>query len=98
MTVDQNAWPEAKDYFMIFARGADDHKGRRFLYNGEEVRTSDDGEKLYIGRAGTSGIEFIMQQGTPDVWAYYPVDGSIEWKADDIYSFVKGWMAGDIKV
>jgi hypothetical protein len=99
MTVDPKSWPEAKSYFRFYSEGRHDRFAKVvFIYNADEVRESKDGEKLYVGRAGADGIEFVYRKGFSDIWAYYPIDGDLEWKADNIESFEQAWRAGSIKV
>ena len=99
MTVAPEKWPEAADYFRFYAEGRQDRLAKvAYIYNLEEARESKDGEKLYIGRAGTDGIEFVYRRGSSDIWAYYPIDGDLEWKAEDIESFERAWKKGSIKV
>lgn len=99
MTIDTAHWPEASDYFKQFSDGRFDRiKDLGFIYSKQEVRESQDGETLYIGRAGTGGIEFVYRRGSPAIWAYYPIDGDFEVKADDILSFEEDWRSGQIKV
>ena len=99
MTVDAHSWPEAESYFRFYAEGRRDHFARNvFIYNVDEVRESRDGQRLYFGRAGTDGIEFVYRRGSPEIWAYYPIEGDHDLKATDIENFEQAWKAGAIKV
>ncbi|MEQ9041686.1 MAG: hypothetical protein RIE24_25450 [Silicimonas sp.] len=99
MTVNPETWPEAINYFRFFSEGRHDNFAKVvFIYRADEARASKDGEKLYIGRAGTDGIEFVYRRGSGDIWAYYPIDGDLEWKAESIETFEQAWRAGSIKV
>ncbi|WP_413718985.1 hypothetical protein [Silicimonas sp. MF1-12-2] len=99
MTVAPDTWPEATDYFRFYSEGRHDRLAKvAFIYSSEEVRESKDGEKLYIGRAGADGIEFVYRRGSPDIWAYYPIDGDLEWKAENIEGLERAWKTGALKV
>lgn len=92
-------WPEAADYFKHFAKGRR-HEDREFgiIYGTDEARVSSDGARLYVGRAGVAGIEYVYRRGSPEIWAYYPVDADYTLKADDILSFEELWKNGQITV
>lgn len=99
MTVDPAKWPEAETYFRYFSEGRyDNHAQLGYIYSREGARESDDGERLYIGRPGVDGIEFLYRKGSPSIWAYYPIEGDYEWKADDIETFERAWRSGSITV
>lgn len=99
MTIDPNNWPEARAFFETFEGVEKPEKnGKKFLYGAEETRESDDGSKLYIGRAGVDGIEFVYLKDTPGIWAWYPLDGELTQMADTIDAFVTDWASGAIKV
>ncbi len=99
MTVDPASWPEAASYFRFYSEGRRDHVAKVvYIYNGEEVRQSRDGERLYVGRAGADGIEFVYRRGSSEIWAYYPIEGDLDLKADNIETFEQAWKAGSIKV
>lgn len=99
MAINLDSWPEAKDYFRFFSEGRHDCEAKvAFIYRLEDVRESEDGEKLYIGRAGSDGIEFVYRRGMPDIWAYYPIEGDLEQKADSIEDFERAWKAGTLRV
>ena len=99
MNVDPSAWPEAAVYFRFFSEGRRDQSvGSAYIYRAEDARQSSDNERLYIGRAGVDGVEFVYRRGSPGIWAYYPLEGDTEWKADDIDSFEQAWRAGSINV
>lgn len=99
MTVDAKTWPEAETYFRFYAEGRQDHFAKvAYIYKADEVRESRDGQRLYIGRAGAEGIEFVFRKGSSEIWAYYPIDGDLDWKAENIESLEQGWKAGSIKV
>ena len=97
MTVDPSKWPEAETYFRFYAEGRYDNFNQiGYIYSRDGIRESDDGGRLYIGRPGVDGIEFLYRRGSPSIWAYYPIDGEFVWKADDIESFEQAWKAGSI--
>ena len=99
MTVDAQSWPEATSYFRFYAEGRQDHFAKvAYIYRADEIRESKEGEKLYIGRAGADGIEYVFRRGSPDIWAYYAIEGDLEWKAESIESFEQAWRSGSIKV
>ena len=99
MNVDPAAWPEAAVYFRFFPEGRRDQSvASAHIYRAEDARQSNDNERLYIGRAGTDGVEFVYRRGSPGIWAYYPLKGDTDLKADDIDSFEQAWRAGSIKV
>ena len=99
MNVDPAEWPEAAIYFRFFSEGRRDQTaGSAYIYRAEDARQSSDSERLYIGRAGIDGVEFVYRQGSPGIWAYNRLEGDTEWKADDIYSYEQAWRAGSIKV
>lgn len=99
MTVDPSKWPEAETYFRFYAEGRYDNFNQiGYIYSRDGIRESDDGGRLYIGRPGVDGIEFLYRRGSPSIWAYYPIEGDIEWKADDIESFERAWKSGALKV
>ncbi len=92
-------WPEAAQYFAEFSEGRLDMNARvGYIYPKNDIRASQDGERLYVGRAGVGGIEFVYRPGGPSIWAYYPIDGEYELKSDDIGTFDQAWLAGDITV
>lgn len=99
MAVDPDRWPDANEYFRFYTEGRYDNTAKiGYIYSKEEIRESRDGERLYIGRAGADGIEFVYRRDLPGIWAYYPIDGDLEWKADDIETFEKAWRSGELKV
>ncbi len=99
MRVDPKDWPEAAKFFEDFVTGRGLGAARyNFLYASGEIRQSANGERLYIGRAGADGIEFIYRRGHDGIWAYCPIEGEYLPLADDIDSFVKGWSSGRIRV
>lgn len=99
MSVSHITWPEAKDYFKSYSHGRVDEEGEyAFIYAQDLVRQSDNGEMLYIGRAGVGGIEFAYKRGSTEIWAFYPIEGELIWKAEGIDEFVQGWLRGDISV
>ncbi len=98
-SIASNDWPEAAEYFASFSDGRWDEAGKYgFIYSRQQARISKDGERLYIGRAGVDGIEFVFRRGSPGIWAYYPIDGDYMLKADTMTSFEEGWRAGEITV
>ena len=94
MNVDPKNWPEAAALFSLLAGAAKPG----FLYARDELRESDDGSKLYIGRAGTGGIEFAYRRAEPGIWAWYPIDNDLTPVADTLDARVSGWADGSIKV
>ena len=79
MNVDPAAWPEAAVYFRFFAEGRRDQTaGLAYIYRAVDARQSSDSERLYIGRAGVDGVEFVYRRGSPGIWAYYPLEGDTE--------------------
>ncbi|TCL01277.1 hypothetical protein BXY66_2589 [Shimia isoporae] len=99
MTVNAANWPNAKEYFAKLATGLADEPGRTaFLYTQSQIRESDDAQKLYIGRAGSGGIEFVFCRGEKGVWAYYPIDDELRMLAEDVSDFIEGWRTDTIKV
>lgn len=99
MTVDPAKWPEAETYFRFYGEGRYDNFNQiGYIDARDGIRESDDGERLYIGRPGVDGIEFLYRRGSPAIWAYYPIDGDFAWQADDIESFERAWRTGALKV
>ena len=99
MALKPKDWPEAAEYFAYFSKGRFDDVGKYgFIYSRDQARTSEDGERLYIGRAGVDGIEFVFRRGSPGVWAYYPIEGDYMLKAENIATFEAGWRSGEITV
>ena len=99
MSVDPTNWPYAQTFFDGYSEGrGDDAAHLAFLYDSAQIRVSEDGKKLYIGRAGTDGIEFVYRRDMPGIWAYYPIDDDYQPLADTIDEFVSGWTSGQIKV
>jgi hypothetical protein len=99
MPIDPEKWPEAETYFRLYSEGRyDDFAQLEFIYPISEARESDDGERLHIGRAGADGIEFAYRRGSPGIWAHYPIDGDLMWKADTIETFERIWKTGELKV
>lgn len=99
MPVDPRHWPEATAYFARFATASSDRDAdKAFLYSTDQLRESDDGSKLYVGRAGVDGIEFVIRRGETGIWAWYPIEGELVEIADNIDEFFEGWTSGAIKV
>lgn len=97
--LDPGNWPEAAVYFKKFAKGrVHENADVGIIYGTDEARVSNDGMRLYIGRAGVAGIEFVYRLGSEEIWAYYPVEADYIFKADDILSFEELWNAGEITV
>lgn len=72
MSLNHLTWPEAKAYFKHFSHGKVDEAGEHaFIYAQDMIRESEDGQTLYIGRAGIGGIEFVYRRGSPEIWAFY---------------------------
>ena len=96
---DQAQWPEAQTYFDYYTEGRYDRVAEfGYIYSCDRARVSQDGERLYIGRAGTNGIEFVYRKGSPEIWAYYPIDGDYDVKSESIEQFEIAWRKGEIRV
>ena len=99
MTVDPNDWPEAVMYFEHYSDGIYDPTAfLDWIYKVGDVRESDDGDELYIGRPGVDGIEFVYRRGSGAIWAYHPMESRWQLLADDIKKFERGWKAGELRV
>lgn len=99
MSPNHVSWPEAKAYFRHFSNGKSDESGAHaFIYAQDLIRESDNGSLLYIGRAGAGGIEFVYQRGSPEIFAFYPLEGEFTFLAEGIEEFVELWLAGQIEV
>jgi hypothetical protein len=53
---------------------------------------------LAVGRAGVDSITFGYRKGVPGFWAYFPMTSELQYLAEDVRSFLKGWLGGTITV
>ena len=90
---------QAADYFQSYREGRyDSFAYLTHIYPEDEIRPSDDGESLAIGRPGADGLEFSLRRNMPGVWVWYPLDNVWRQVADDIAALERDWVSGALKV
>lgn len=69
-----------------------------FIRKSSDWVLSDDGSWLDIGGPGVDGICWALVRGRRGVFAYYPMEETFLWKAEDVPALIRGWVAGEIFV
>jgi len=86
----------------VFPEGSQRFVHNMLLVPAEEAleasQSQFEGRALVIGNAGVDGIRYVLQPGSPAVYAFYPIDQEFRFIAPSVLAFLRKWAAGEVRL